>query len=242
MNATIANETDVIRAMQADTELQKLREQLLLKVVQYRYSYNFSWCGRPVIQFPDDVLTLQEIVWKERPQLIVETGVAHGGSLVFYASLLEAMGGPARVAGVDIHIRPHNRRAIEEHPLAHRITLIEGSSVGEEALGHVRALAAGLDRVLVVLDSNHTHEHVLKELELYSPLVKKGGHLVVLDTVIEDMPAECFPDRPWGPGDNPKTAVHQFLKSNDRFQIDADLQSRLLMTAAPDGYLLCVKD
>jgi cephalosporin hydroxylase len=242
VNTEIANEPALIRAMQADQELRRLRQQILLNVARYRYAYNFSWCGRPVIQLPEDLIALQEIVWRVRPDLIIETGVAHGGSLVFYASLLEMLGGGGQVVGVDVALRPRNRQEIERHTLAHRITLVDGSSVADEVVRRVQELARGRRQVLVVLDSNHTHAHVLRELELYAPLVTRGSYLVVLDTVIADLPAECFPDRPWGPGDNPKVAVQEFLRTNHRFRIDADIQDRLLISSAPDGYLLCVED
>jgi cephalosporin hydroxylase len=184
---------------------------------------------------------MQEIVWRVRPRLIIETGIAHGGSLIFYSSLLELLGEDGRVVGIDIDIRAHNRVEIEKHPLFKRITLIEGSSVAESTVAAVRQIASGRYPVLVVLDSNHTHDHVLQELRLYSPLVTKGSYLVVFDTVIEDMPAHAFPDRPWGIGNNPKTAVHEFLRTNDRFVMDKDIDTKLLLTVAPDGYLRCVE-
>jgi len=229
-----------IAAMAGDPEIGRLSRELFDRVNAHNYSYNFAWMGRPVIQFPQDLVALQEIIWDVRPDLIVETGIAHGGSLVFSASMLELIGGPGQVVGVDIDIRAHNRVAIEEHPMARRITMIEGSSVDEDVVARVRGHAEGRSRVLVILDSNHTHEHVLEELELYSPLVTPGSYLVVFDTVIEDMPPDAFPDRPWGRGDNPKTAVHEFLASSDRFEIDREISDKLLLTVAPDGYLRCI--
>lgn len=212
-----------------------------------KYSYHFEWLGRPIIQYPQDMVALQEIVWKVQPDLIIETGIAHGGSLVFSASLLElnaACGGPqdARVLGIDIDIRSHNREAIKRHPLSRRIDMIQGSAIDEVVMSKVRTMAKGHKRILVILDSNHTHAHVAKELELYSPLVGKGSYLIVFDTVIEDMPADSFPDRPWGKGDNPKTAVLEFLKNDSRFRIDRSVQDKLLLTVAPDGYLECIAD
>jgi cephalosporin hydroxylase len=173
--------------------------------------------------------------------LIVETGIAHGGSLVFYASLLEMLGGDGLVLGIDIDIRPHNREAIESHPVAKRIRMIEGSSIDPTVVGQVAEEASRRRRVLVTLDSNHTHDHVLRELQLYSPFVTEGSYLTVFDTVVEDMPKSLFPDRPWGPGNNPKTAVREFLRTTDRFVIDKEVENKLLLTVAPDGYLRCVR-
>ncbi len=242
MNPFDPKDPELIAKMAADAELRSGARDLFLRSARYRYSYNFQWLGRPIIQYPEDLMAMQEILWRVRPELIIETGVAHGGSLVFYASMLEVMGGPGRVLGIDIEIRPHNREAIERHPLFRRIQLIEGSSVDPDVVAQARSAAAGCRSVLVVLDSNHTHEHVRRELELYSPLVTKGSYLVVFDTVVEQMPADFFPDRPWGPGDNPMTAVRAFLGSNARFVIDQEISGKLLLTVAPDGYLQCVSD
>jgi len=177
-----------------------------------------------------------------RPALVIETGVGHGGSLILHASMMELMGGDGLVVGIDVEIRPHNRAALESHPLIRRIRLIEGSSVDESVFDRVRDLAQGRSPVLVALDSNHTHEHVARELELYSPLVTKDSYLIVFDTVVEDMPDEFFSDRPWRRGNSPKTAVREFLKRNDRFEVDAELEKRLVITVAPEGYLRRVKD
>jgi len=242
MNGTaLANEPQYITAMQADAELRQLCGEMILKIAHYRYSYNFTWLGVPVIQLPPDVLAMQELVWRVRPDLIIETGVAYGGSLIFYASLLELLGNGA-VLGIDVDIRAPNRAAIERHPLARRITLVEGSSTSPEVAARAREAARGKKCVLVVLDSNHTHDHVLRELELYAPLVTRGSYLVVFDTIIEDMPAHCFANRPWGPGNNPKTAVRAFLARDGRFEADRELEARLLFTVAPEGYLRCVRD
>ncbi len=212
-----------------------------------KYSYHFEWLGRPIIQYPQDMIAMQEIIWSVQPDLIIETGIAHGGSLIFSASMLElnaGCGGPqdAEVLGLDIDIRPHNREAIEKHPMSKRITMIEGSSIDDAVVAKVHNFARDKKRVLVILDSNHTHAHVRRELDLYSSLVKAGSYLIVFDTVIEDMPEDAFPDRPWGKGDNPKTAVWEFLESNDRFEINREIQDKLLLTVAPDGYLKCLKD
>ena len=223
-----------------DHDVQSLTQQWFVATYRKRYSYNFQWMGRPVIQYPQDLLAMQEIIWNTRPDLIIETGIAHGGSLVFYASMLELIGGPGRVVGVDVDIRKHNRVAIEAHPMFKRISLIEGSSVDSATIEQVREFAGKAQRILVALDSNHTHEHVIQELELYSPFVTAGSYLVVFDTVVEDLPGDIFPDRPWGPGNNPKTAVREFLKTNKRFRVDDNLTEKLLITVAPEGYLQCL--
>jgi cephalosporin hydroxylase len=230
-----------IRGLAADGDVQALSRIWVREVTRYRYSYNFTWMGRPIIQTPQDMVALQEIIWRTRPEVVVETGIAHGGSLVYHASLMELLGGEGRVIGVDIEIRPHNRVEIERHPMAKRITLIEGSSVDPAVVERV-AREVGGKRAMVILDSNHTLEHVRRELEQYSPLVAKGCYLVVFDTLLEDMPADLQGNRPWGPGNGPKTAVHQFLQGNARFEIDRDIQHKLLITVGPDGYLRCVKD
>lgn len=228
--------------MSEDTELQKQAFDLFLDTCRYKYSYNFTWLGRPIIQYPQDVMAMQEIIWRVQPDLIIETGIAHGGSLIFSASMLELIGGAGRVLGIDIDIREHNRQELERHALARRITLIEGSSADEAVVEQVRTFAQGSRSTLVVLDSNHTHEHVLTELEQYSPLVTEGSYLVVFDTVVEDMPDDFFSDRPWGRDSNPKTAVRQFLRTNDRFVVDREIERKLLITVAPGGYLKCVKE
>ena len=211
-----------------------------------KYSYNFSWLGRPIIQYPQDIVAMQELIWTVQPDLIVETGIAHGGSLILSASMLElnaACGGPknARVIGIDIDIRAHNRAAIEAHPMFRRITMIQGSSVAPEIVEQVRALAAGTQRVLVCLDSNHTHAHVLAELQAYAPLTSVGSYCMVFDTIVEDLPAESSGARPGGPGDNPKTAVWAYLKDHPEFEIDKAMDHKLLISVAPDGYLKRVR-
>ena len=206
-----------------------------------KYSYNFTWLGRPIIQYPQDIIATQEIIWQVKPDLIIETGIAHGGSLIFSASLLELLAGDGQVLGIDIDIREHNKVEIEKHPMYKRITMIEGSSIDEKIAKQVYDFAKDKKRVMVFLDSMHTHDHVLKELELYSTLVRKGSYLVVFDTIIEDMPEDFFPERPWGKGNNPKTAVWEFLKTNDRFEIDKEIENKLLITVAPDGWLKRVR-
>lgn len=213
---------------------------------QPKYSYNFSWLGRPIIQYPQDIVAMQELIWALLPDLVLEAGIAHGGSLILWASLLElnaACGGPqdARVVGIDIEIRPHNRKAIEAHPMSKRITMIEGSSLDPDVVAQARQAVAGRARVVVCLDSNHTHEHVLAELEAYAPLTSVGSYCVVFDTVIEDLPAGMYPDRPWGPGNNPKTAVREYLKAHPEFEVDRRMDDKLLISVAPGGYLKRVR-
>lgn len=238
--------------MGSNSKLQTLTRDWFNFANSLKYSYHFSWLGRPIIQYPQDIAAFQEIVWQVQPDVIVETGIAHGGSLILSASLLAMLDlceatekgevlDPARpkrnVIGVDIDIRPHNRTAIEAHPMAKRITMLEGSSVDPAIVGQVRALVGDARRVLVSLDSNHTHDHVLAELEAYGPMVSKGSYCVVFDTVIEDMPASNSGERPWGPGNNAKTAVWEFLKTHPEFAIDKQIENKLQITVAPDGYL-----
>lgn len=236
---------------ECDHEIEKMGQDDLLKthsnewIIQanaQKYSYHFEWMGRPIIQYPQDIVVMQELIWRIQPDLIIETGIAHGGSLIFMSSMLELnalCGGPAdaRVLGIDIDIRAHNRKAIEDHPMAKRIDMIQGSSISEDTIAKVKAIAQGKKKILISLDSNHTHEHVLAELEAYAPLTSVGSYCVVFDTVVEDMPAEMFPDRPWGPGDNPKTAVWEYLKTHSEFEIDKSIDHKLMISVAPDGFL-----
>jgi len=235
-----------IETQGADEALQHASRDWMDKAHARKYSYHFEWLGRPVIQYPQDILAMQEIIWSVQPDLIIETGIAHGGSLIFSASMLElnaACGGPkdAEVLGVDIDIRAHNRAAIEAHPMSKRISMIQGSSVAPDVIEQVLARAAGRQRILISLDSNHTHDHVLAELQSYAPLTSVGSYCMVFDTVIDDMAAEMFPDRPWGPGDNPKTAVREYLKTHPEFEIDRHLDSKLLVSVAPEGFLRRVR-
>lgn len=231
-----------IRAQGEDTGLHEATAAWVRALSRHKYTYNFTWMGRPIIQTPQDIMAMQELIWRIQPDVIIETGIAHGGSLIFYASMLELLGGDRRVIGIDIDIRAHNRAAIEAHPMLRRIDLVQGSSIAEETVVQVRELAKGRERALVALDSNHTHDHVLAELQAYTPFVRNGSYCVVFDTMVEDMPAEAFTDRPWGPGNSPKTAVWEFLKTNDRFKIDKTIDHKLLVSVAPDGFLRCVQD
>jgi cephalosporin hydroxylase len=231
---------EMIVRLGEDAELRELTRRWFARASRHEYSYHFRWMGRPVIQFPQDLVATQEILWNVKPDLVIETGVAHGGSLIFYASILELIG-KGRVVGIDIDIRAHNRAAIEAHPMFRRIELIEGSSVDDGVFARVRAAAEGQQTVLVALDSNHTHEHVLAELRLYSQLVTPGSYLIAFDTIVEQMPEEFSAGRPWKPGDNPATAVAQFLKETDRFAVDEEIDRKLLISVAPGGYLRCLR-
>ena len=231
-----------IAEMGADPEMRQLTRDWFNKTFEYRYPYNFSWLGVPINQYSQDIVALQEIIWKVKPKAIVETGIAHGGSLILSASLLELIGGDGIVVGVDIDIRSHNRAVIETHPLAHRIRMIQGSSIDETVAKQVCDLVGQRSPVVVILDSNHTHDHVRDELKLYSSLVQSGSYLVVFDTVVEFMKEDAFPDRPWKIGDNPYSAVQEFLKTNSRFQVDQEIEDKLQVTVAPGGWLKCVAD
>ena len=226
----------------ADQALQNRSLEWVRDTARHGYSYNFSFLGRPIIQYPQDMAAMQEIIWQVQPDLIIETGIAHGGSLIFYAAMLElnaACGGPgdAAVLGIDVDIRPHNRAAIEAHPMFKRISMIQGSSIDAKVVERVRQRAQGQQRVLVCLDSNHTHAHVLAELQAYAPMATVGSYCVVFDTIVEDLPADMFPDRPWGPGNNPKTALREYLATHPEFEIDRRIDHKLLVSVAPNGYL-----
>lgn len=247
-----AERTERTTAYSGDAAFRALSQDWLRESMQRRYVYNFDWMGRPIIQYPQDMVALQELVWAVRPDLIVETGIAHGGSLVYSASLLalldlseaaeqrtvlDPLRSRRRVVGVDIDIRAHNRAALDAHPMRSRIELVEGSSVAPEVVAQVHALARGHERVMVLLDSMHTHDHVRAELEAYAPLVSVGSYCIVFDTFVEDMPRGFFADRPWDPGNSPKSAVHAWLASNTGFVIDDAVAQKLMVTVAPDGYL-----
>lgn len=241
-----------IERLGSDSDLWENSIKWIRDTASYNYSYNFSWQGRPIIQYPQDMVAMQELIWSIKPDLIIETGIAHGGSLIFSSSMLALLDmcdaieagktldpkiSRRKVLGIDVDIRAHNRASIEAHPMASRIQMIQGSSIAPEIVDQVRAVAANYPRVLVCLDSNHTHDHVRAELEAYAPLTTVGSYCVVFDTIIEDMPADMFPDRPWGPGNNAKTAVWEYLKGHSEFEIDKSIQDKLLITVAPDGYL-----
>jgi cephalosporin hydroxylase len=229
-----------IATMTKSEKLRKIISDFIFESTKYKYSYNFDWLGRPIIQIPQDIVALQEIIWKVKPDLIIETGIAHGGGLIFYASMLELIG-KGEVLGIDIEIREYNRKEIEKHKMAKRIKMIEGSSTDEKVIKEVEKIVKRHKKVMVRLDSLHTHEHVLKELELYSPFVSKGSYLVVFDTVIEYFPKGFFKNRPWDKGNNPFTAIKEFLKHNKNFIVDKEIENKLLITCAPGGFLKRIK-
>lgn len=222
--------------MAADVEIKAQARDLLVAADRHGWSYQWTWLGLPIIQLPTDLVAMQEVIWATKPDLIVETGVARGGSLVFFASVLQLLG-KGEVLGVDIDIRPHNRAAIEMHPMAKSISLIEGSSTSEEVMQQVLDRVTNAQHVMVVLDSNHTHEHVLLELRLYAPLVTPGQYLIVCDTVVEELPYQEHRPRPWRPGNNSATALAAFLESTNEFEVDKELNDKLLISSSPGGYL-----
>jgi cephalosporin hydroxylase len=241
-----------IKGLSHDEDLRKLSHQWVEKAAIHNWAYNFNWLGRPAIQFPNDTWAMQEIIWEVKPDLIIETGIAHGGSLIFSASMLAMLdyaeavenktsldptASKRKVLGIDIDIREHNKTAIESHPFFGLIEMVQGSSVDRCIIDKVCEIASSFKRVLVCLDSNHTHEHVLEELKAYAPLVSKGSYCVVFDTLVEDMPEGSFPDRPWDKGDNPKTAVFDYIGENSSFVIDKDISDKLCITVAPEGFL-----
>lgn len=251
-----------VASYSSDADWQKTSAQWLKRAFEQHYMYNFSWLGRPIIQLPGEMVALQEIVWAVKPDLIIETGIAHGGSLMLSASMLAMLDycdaatkktalDPAktqrRVVGIDIDIRPHNRQAIEAHPLSHMVTMIEGSSIDADTIAQVKKVATGYKNILVCLDSNHTHAHVLAELEAYAPLVSVSSYCLVFDTVVETMPDGLFPNRPWKQGDNPRTAVWEYLRRQEKggnpphFEIDRFMENKLLITTTPDGFLKRVR-
>lgn len=255
---------DNIRGIAEDSAFLGLTQIWLREAIRHNYAQNFTWLGRPIIQVPQDQYAIQELIWTCRPDLVIETGIAHGGSLILSASMLAMLdycdaletGAPLdprasrrKVVGVDIDIRPHNRAGIEAHPMAHKVTTIQGSSVAPDIFAQVLAHAEGYDRIMVFLDSNHTHEHVLAELELYAPLTTRGSYCVVWDTGVEDLPDEMCADRPWGKGDNPRTAVWEYqrrLANEGRTAADGDklvleldktIEHKIAITASVDGFL-----
>lgn len=238
--------TERTKSYSNNKTLQDIRQQFLEELNKVKYAYNFTWFGVPIIQIPQDIQALQEIIWEVKPDLIIETGIAWGGSIIFSASMLTLLEGcdkikDGKVIGIDIDIRPHNKKAILAHPLSKKIKMIEGSSIDQKVIRKVSNFAVSKKKVLVCLDSNHTHNHVLAELRAYAPLVSIGSYCMVGDTGIEDLPAGIISDRPWGKGNNPKTAVWEFLRENKNFKIDKTIESKLILTGSPDGFLKRIK-
>lgn len=229
---------DDIARMADDETLKKVSLDWMIISDKYKYSYNYTWLGRPIIKYPTDIVATQEIIWSVKPDLIIETGIAHGGSLMLSASMLEIIGGDGLVLGIDIDIREHNLKEILNHPMSKRIRMIEGSSIAEDTIEQVRLIAEGKKKIMVFLDSLHSHAHVAAELKLYASLVSIGSYLVLPDTFIEYFPKGYYSkDRPWDVGNNPMTALREFLAKDNRFEIDRNLCDKLMITEAFEGYL-----
>ena len=229
-------------AMAEDRALRRDALKVLVRADHYRWIHQTNWLGEPILNLPQDMFALQEIIFKTRPRFIIELGVAWGGSLLFYSTLMEVLGGE-RIIGVDIYIPDDLKERLSIYgKLSERLTLINGSSIEEDTLSQIRSIVGNCREVMLLLDSYHTHDHVLKELQLYSPLIGKGFYLICGDTIVEDIPEQKHRSRPWGPGNNPKTALQAFLKENDRFKIDKTIDNKLLFTCNPGGYLLCLRD
>ncbi|MDP2156434.1 MAG: CmcI family methyltransferase [Nitrospirota bacterium] len=225
------------REMAADEALKKDALDVLVRADQYRWIHQTNWMGEPILNLPQDMFALQEIIFRTRPKFIIESGVAWGGSLLFYATLMEVLGGE-RIIGIDIFIPEDLRERIYAHKkLSERITLINSSSIEESTVSRVKSIIGDSREVMVILDSYHTHEHVLKELRSYSPFVGQGHYIVCGDTVVENIPVQEHRTRPWVPGNNPRTAVREFLKENGRFAVDTAIENKLLFTCNPGGYL-----
>lgn len=236
-----------IRAMTEDRDTGRIGRMFLDHVKDYKYCYNYTWMGRPIIQYPQDIVALQEVIMSIKPDLIIETGIAHGGSIILSASMLALLdmmepdaGVKREVVGIDIEIRPHNRIAIEEHPMFQRIIMLEGSSTDERIVSKVRNIVSRHKTVMVLLDSFHTEEHVLKEMLYYGGFVSIGSYLVVYDTIVEFGDA-VYPNRPWGKGNNPYTAVQKYLMSHDDFENDSIIEQKSILTSCPGGWLKRIK-
>lgn len=224
-----------------DKAVQDQALDLLVKADRHNWIHQTNWFGEPILQLPQDVFTLQEIIFRTRPRFIIEVGVAWGGSLLFYSTLMHALGGE-RVIGIDVYIPDDLRARLERFgPLSERITLIQGSSVDPRIVEQVRAIVGDCRQNLVHLDSLHSHAHVLQELKLYSPFVGKGSYLICGDTVVERMPEQTHRPRPWGPGNSPQTACAEFLRSTDEFEVDREFEAKYLFSCNPGGYLRRVR-
>ncbi len=235
----------LIEKMNNDKTLKKLSKKWFMGTNKYEYGKHFSWLGRPIIQYPQDILAFQEIIWKIKPDLIIETGVARGGSLIFFSSILELIGN-GNVLGIEVGLRNHNEFAIKKHPMSKRIKILKGSSTDPKIFNQTKKIAINKKKIMVILDSDHDKKHVLEELILYSQLVSKGSYIIICDTVIHDFPKKWFHNnginRSWNKSNNPKKAVHEFLKQTNRFKIDKLIENKLLVTTSPDGFLKCIKN
>lgn len=227
-------------AQHDDCDLQRKALDLLIQSDKYGYTYHWTWLGLPIIQLPPDINATQEIIWQNKPDVIIETGIAWGGSVVMYASIQQLVGKGKTIA-VDRVLPQKNIDAIMGYPFSDRIHLLHGSSTDPEIIEAISAMIEPDDSVMVLLDSNHTHDHVLAELRLYGPLVSPGQYLIVSDTIIEDIPVQEHRARPWGPGNNPKTALQEYLRESDRFEEDTYINEKLLTTFTPNGYMKCIK-
>lgn len=234
------SKTEFAQAQNRDAGLLRVANEFMVRSDRYDYGYQWTWLGLPIIQMPEDIVITQDIIWKTTPDVIIETGIAWGGSIVLYASLLELIG-KGEVIGIDRVLPEKNRQAITNYRFGNRITLIEGSSVDRKVVSQVKSRLVDNKSVMVLLDSNHTHEHVLSELRLYGPLVTRSQYLVVCDTIVEEIPRQTHRPRPWGQGNNPKTALLTYLNETDRFKVDGHVNAKLLTSYSPGGYLLCVK-
>ena len=229
-----------IKNAKADPELLKKARDFLVQSDKHKYGYYWTWLGLPIIQMPEDIVLTQEILWETKPDFVIEAGVAWGGSLAMYAAFQEIQG-YGHVFGIDVTIPQHNREAIMSTPVSNRITLIEASSSDPATFEAVSAQIPKGSNILLVLDSNHTHEHVLAELKLWSPLLQNGNYIIVSDTVVEVIPEQTHRPRPWGPGNNPMTGMQEFMNENDRFTSENSYSDRAFASFNPSGYLKCMK-
>ena len=216
--------------------------EAVVRADRHSYAYLWTWLGVPIIQLPADVMATQEVVWDCKPDVVIETGVARGGSLIFMASLLTLIG-KGKIVGVDIDIRAHNRRSIEEHALTNLVTLIEGPSTDPETIARVRETIPDGASVMVILDSDHSYDHVLDELRVYGPLVTPGQFLVVADTLLGRLTPEQTPKARadvWEPGNEPLSALREYMRETDRFSIDEAINGKLILSSSPGGYLRCL--
>ena len=246
-NNNFLNEVNTLIKKQGQNKnLNKAANTFFLETVGSKYSYLFSWMGRPIIQYPQDILMVQELIFKTNPEFIIETGVAHGGSLTLSASMLALLDlrenilprdSKRKVIGIDLEIRKHNRIAIENHFLSNYIELIEGSSTDQNVINKINNLCPSSHSTMVFLDSDHTEEHVLRELFLYSKFVTKGSYLIVFDTSIEFFKDINYERKKWSVGNNPRTAISKFLENNNDFEIDKSIDDKLLISVAKEGYL-----